>query len=183
MSREGYSCELDASKVFQLPYDAIRHMPADFLIVTSREVDPVTENDLVVWEDQFLVDGHWADISLGFAITREQKKSADIEDVARHCREALRQTVWQTHEHMRLGCFTWVPLAKLPVTVFLGEAETRTVITADKAAKTITFDLGDDWQEHRGALSKILLEALALQAGERPTHRPVERWAFLKSTL
>lgn len=181
MSREGYSCELDASKVSQLPYDAIRHMPADFFIVTSREVDPATENDLVVWEDQFLVNGYWADIGLGFAITVEAKKSTCIEEDIRRQREALRQTAWQTHEHMRLGCFTWVPLAKLPATVFLGEAEARTVITADKAAETITFALGDDWQEHRESLSRVLLEALEFVSGERNASFPVQRWAFCKS--
>ena len=106
MMRKGYELVLGA-KAIAAP---MRPIPEDFTIVTTRKTDPVTENDLIEWRDDFLVGGHWTEIGYGFVVTRECKKLSDVEDKVASARQMIRVFAWQEHEFVRLGCYSWLKI-------------------------------------------------------------------------
>ena len=100
-----YEVYLDDAAVAALKDDDIGVVPKTFSIVTTTVTDPVTDNDLTVWEDDLLVQGMPATFALGFATTRETKRIHG--GIPWAARNGLKICAWQTMEYCRLGCYRW----------------------------------------------------------------------------
>lgn len=113
MARKGYMLrpmmELEPKRAVEIAMQC-NPVPQDFMIVTSRTTDDVTGNDSIVWEDELMVDGYPAYFGMGFAVTREMKALADVDDKIASMKKHLRLRAWQDHELIRLGYYKWVKI-------------------------------------------------------------------------
>ena len=105
VSRQDQDCVLDMERVRALPVDALPPLPKFHGLITSTETDPVTDNDLIVWMEDLVVEGRSVPFGLGVAITREAKNEPDYLKRLPEVRRSLLESVWQMKELVRLGCY------------------------------------------------------------------------------
>jgi hypothetical protein len=89
-----------------LTHDAMRDMPEDWSPSMRMETDCGNDLHICSWDVE--CDGRSVKLELGFAITSERKvgrSQQSLNDELAICQKALRQSIWQMAELIRLSCY------------------------------------------------------------------------------
>lgn len=105
-------CVLVMARVDALPKGAIRPRAKLDGIILDSEVDPVTDNELIWWSEDAVIDGQVIPFGLGSAITRESREDDFYPQHRVAVVTGLRDAVWTMKEHIRLGCYRLLPPAR-----------------------------------------------------------------------